>query len=365
MAKHRFALIGCGMVGQHHITAIGGVPRAKLVAICDVREATARSFGEANRVPWFTDHKAMLAAVPDITIVNLCTPSGLHMKPALDVMAAGKHCVVEKPLEIALDKCDRMIDAADQAGVLLATIFPSRFGDAAIELRKALGQGRFGKLTIGDAYVRWWRDQAYYDSGGWRGTWELDGGGALMNQSIHAVDLLQAYMGDVKAVTAVSGCIAHERIEVDDASLVAVEWACGALGVIQGTTAAWPGLDKRIAISGTDGTAIMDEEQLTTWDFRKPRARDAAMLAKLAEVDHGSGASDPMAFSPENHRRQLADLCKAIETGGTPLVDGREGRKSVEIILAAYKSAEAGQRVALPVLASYRPGKKGFKSQSD
>ena len=126
MAKHRFALVGCGMVGQHHITAIKGVPRAKLVAICDVRDETARGFGEANGVPWFTDHNQMLADQPDITIVNICTPSGLHMKAALDVMAAGKHCVVEKPLEIALDKCDRMIEAADKAGVLLATVFPSR-----------------------------------------------------------------------------------------------------------------------------------------------------------------------------------------------------------------------------------------------
>lgn len=364
MARHRFALIGCGMVGQHHITAIGGVPRGKLVAICDVREATARSFGEANRVPWYTDHQTMLAEQPEITVVNVCTPSGLHLKTALDAIGAGKHCVVEKPLEIALDKCDRMIEAADKVGVLIATIFPSRFGDAAGELRKAIGQGRFGKLTMGDAYVRWWRDQAYYDSGGWRGTWKLDGGGALMNQSIHAVDLLQSYMGDVKAVTAVSGCIAHKRIEVDDANLVAVEWANGALGVVQGTTAAWPGIGKRIAISGTDGTAILDGDQFTTWEFRKTRARDARMLAKLTEVDHGSGASDPMAFSPENHRRQLADFCRAIDTGGTPLVDGREGRKSVEIILAAYKSAESGRRVELPVLASYRPGKRGFKSKS-
>ena len=359
MAKHQFALIGCGMVGHHHITAIAGVPRAKLVAICDVAEATARTFGEASGVPWYTDYREMLAKQPEITIVNICTPSGLHMKAALDVMAAGKHCVVEKPLEITLDRCDRMIKAADEAGVLLATIFPSRFGDAAQELKKALDQGRFGKLTIGDAYVRWWRDQAYYDSGGWRGTWKIDGGGALINQSIHCVDLIQWYMGDAKAVTAVSGCLAHERIEVDDASIVAVEWKNGAFGVIQGTTAAWPGFEKKIAISGDSGSAVLEEDTLAFWQFRRMRKRDATMLARLSAGEaHGTGASDPMAFSPENHRRQLADFCRVIEKGGQPLVDGREGRKSLEIILAAYKSAESGRRVELPVRPGYRPGKK-------
>jgi predicted dehydrogenase len=363
MAKYRFALIGCGMVGQHHITAIEGVPSSKLVAICDVNEAAARSFGEANGVPFYTDYHEMIEKQPDINIVNICTPSGLHLEPGLACIGAGKHVVVEKPLEITLDRCDALIAAADKAGVLLATIFPSRFGAAARELRKAIDQGRFGTLTIGDAYVRWWRAQEYYDSGGWRGTWKLDGGGALMNQSIHCVDLIQWYMGDAQAVTAVCGCLAHKRIEVDDTSIVAVEWANGARGVIQGTTAAWPGLDKRIAISGDSGTAILDEDSFTFWEFRKKRARDAKIRAGEAGAeDHGSGASDPMAFSPENHRRQLAEFTKAIAKGSKPLVDGREGRKSVEIILAAYRSAEIGRRVELPLNPKFRPGKRPWKA---
>jgi len=362
MAKYRFALIGCGMVGQHHITAIDGVPGGKLVALCDVNAAGAKAFGEANGVPWYTDYREMLEKQPDIDIVNVCTPSGLHMEPALDCIAAGKHVVIEKPLEVTLARCDRMINAAEKTGVLLATVFPSRFGTAARELKKAVDQGRFGKLTLGDAYVRWWRDQSYYDSGGWRGTWKLDGGGALMNQSIHCVDLIQWYMGDVKAISAICGCLAHERIEVDDTSILAVEWANGAFGVIQGTTAAWPGFDKRIAVSGDAGSVIMEEDSLAVWEFRKKRARDAKMLAKLAGQDaHGSGSSDPMAFSPENHRRQLVDFTKAIAKGVRPLVDGREGRKSVEIILAAYKAAESGRRVALPVNQRYAPGKKAWK----
>jgi UDP-N-acetyl-2-amino-2-deoxyglucuronate dehydrogenase len=356
VARYGFAIIGCGAVGAHHVTAISQLRNARLVAVCDVFEASAQRCGERAGVPWYSDYHKMLER-DDVHVVNICTPSGLHLEPALAVMAAGKHCVVEKPLEIALDRCDRMIAAADKAGVLLGAIFPSRFGRGAQELKKAVDAGRFGKLTLGDACVRWWREQAYYDSGGWRGTWKLDGGGALINQSIHCVDLIQWYMGPAKAVTAMAGCLAHQRIEVDDAAIVAIEWACGALGVIEGTTAAWPGFPKKIAISGDAGSAVLEEESLTFWQFRKERPRDAKIRAGLVSDEaHGTGASDPMAFSPENHRRQLADFLRAIERGTRPLVDGREGRKAVEIILAAYRSAETGKRVELPLGTKYRPG---------
>jgi predicted dehydrogenase len=356
--KYGFALIGCGMVGHHHVTAIRGVRGARLVAVCDVRADSAQQFGSEAGVPWYSDYRAMLEREPAVDIVNVCTPSGLHLEPALACIEAGKHVVVEKPLEITLDRCDRLIAAAERAGVLLATIFPSRFGPAAQQLKKAVAQGRFGRLTLGNAIVPWWRTQQYYDSGGWRGTWKLDGGGALMNQSIHAVDLVQWYLGPAKAVSAIAGCLAHERIEVEDAALVAIEWANGAFGMLLGTTAAWPGLAKRIEIAGTDGTAVMEEDSvLKTWVFRKERARDTVLRERLAAGGHGTGASDPMAFSPENHRRQLVDFVRALDRGTRPLVDGPEGRKSVEIILAAYKAAETGRRVELPLRAAYRPGR--------
>jgi len=360
VAEHGFAIIGCGAAGAHHVTAISQLRNARLAAVCDVNEANARRFAERAGVPWYTDYQRMLER-EDIEVVNVCTPSGLHMEPALAVIGAGKHCIVEKPLEITLDRCDKMIAAADRAGVLLGAIFPSRFGRAAQELKRAVDGGRFGRLTLGDAYVRWWREQSYYDSGGWRGTWRLDGGGALINQSIHCVDLIQWYMGPARAVTALSGCLAHQRIEVDDANIVGVEWASGALGVIQGTTAAWPGFPKKVAISGDAGSAVLEEESLTFWRFRKERPRDEQIRAGLiGDKAHGTGASDPMAFSPENHRRQLADFIRALERGAPPLVDGREGRKAVEIILAAYKSAETGKRVELPLSPGYRPGRRGF-----
>jgi len=360
MGKHGFALIGCGAAGAHHVTAISQLRNARLAAVCDVAEESARRVGERVGVPWYTDYEDMLARQPDIDIVNVATPSGMHLEPALAALRAGKHCLVEKPLEITLDRCDRMIAAADKAGVVLGAIFPSRFSLAAQAIRRAVDAGRFGKLTLGDAYVRWWRTQEYYDSGGWRGTWKLDGGGALINQSIHCVDLIQWLMGPAKAVVAITGCLAHERIEVEDAAIVAVEWANGAFGTLQGTTAAWPGFNKKIAISGDSGSAIMEETAITFWEFRRKHARDDRVRERLAKGEsQGTGAADPMAFSPENHRRQLGDFCRALDRGAKPLVDGREGRKAIEIVLAAYKSAQTGRRVTLPLDPSYRPGKRG------
>jgi len=359
MAKHGFAILGCGAVGAHHVTAIPQLRNARLVAVCDVREESARRFGERAGVPSYTRLSEMLEKQHDIEIVNVCTPSGAHMEPALEVIAAGKHCIVEKPLEITLDRCDRIIQAADEAGVQLCTIFPSRFGHAARVMKQAVDSERFGKLTFGDAYVRWWRTQEYYDQGGWRGTWKLDGGGALINQSIHYVDLIQWYMGPAKAVMAITGCLAHQRIEVEDAGIAAIQWANGAFGVIQGTTAAWPGFKRRIMISGDAGSAVLEEDAITLWEFRKKRAHDRQLRERLAQGESmGSGAADPMAFSPENHRRQLEDFCRALDQGAPPLVEGREGRKAVEIILAIYKSAETGRRVELPLRPDYRPGKR-------
>ncbi len=359
MAKLGFAILGCGAVGKHHITAIAQVREARLAAVCDVREEVARHFGEQAGVPWFTCLSAMLAKQHDIDAVNVCTPSGAHLEPALEVIAAGKHCVVEKPLEITLDRCDRIIEAADRAGVQLCAVFPSRFGIAARAMKEAVAAGRFGKLTLGDAYVRWWREPSYYATGGWRGTWALDGGGAMINQSIHYVDLIQWYMGPAKAITALTGRLAHPRIEVEDTGLALVEWANGALGVIQGTTAAWPGFPRRIVISGDAGSAVLEEDAITLWQFKAKQAEDDEARERLARGEAmGSGAADPMAFSPENHRRQLEDFCSALTKGTKPLVEGREGRKAVEIILAIYKSAEEGRRVELPLSPEYKPGKR-------
>lgn len=232
----------------------------------------------------------------------------------------------------------------------MGTIFPSRFHESAQLVKRAVDQGRFGHLTVGDAYVKWFRTQKYYDSGAWRGTWALDGGGALMNQAIHSVDLLLWLMGPVVEVTAHAATLAHERIEVEDVVVATLRFANGALGVIEATTAAYPGMLKRIEIHGSAGSAVIEEEDIKTWAFAKQTARDKALLERMAgKTQTGGGAADPAAIGHHGHTAMFKDVIKAIGAGASPLVDGVEGRRSVEVILAIYKAAETGRSVALPL----------------
>ncbi|HVJ83775.1 MAG TPA: Gfo/Idh/MocA family oxidoreductase, partial [Planctomycetia bacterium] len=286
----------------------------------------------------------------DVQVVNICTPSGAHLDPAVAAAAAGKHVVVEKPLEITLERCDRIIEACRKAGVKLCTIFPSRFGDANQALRRALDSGRCGTPTLADPTVKWWRPQSYYDDGAWRGTWALDGGGALMNQAIHNVDLLQWLMGPVKEIAAFTATRAHERIEVEDTAAAVLRFASGAIGTIEAATSAFPGLLKTIAVHGDKGSAAVEQERLVTWQFAEELPTDAALREKLGAAGSSTGgAADPKAISFEGHRRQLEDFAQAIRAGRAPLVDGAEGRRSVEIILGIYKSQQTGAVVKLPL----------------
>ena len=270
------------------------------------------------------------------------------MEPAVAAAEAGKHVVVEKPLEVTLERCDRIIGACERHGVKLCTIFPSRFADANSTLKAAIDAGRFGRLTLGETTCKWWRTQAYYDQGGWRGTMALDGGGALMNQAIHNVDLLSWMMGPVTHITGFTALLAHERIEVEDTAVACLRFASGALGVIQATTSVHPGYPKTIAIHGDHGSAVIEQEDVVRWDFTPETAEDRAIKERFAKkVSASGGASDPAAISHVYHARQLGDFVRAIETGKKPLVDGREGRKAVEIILGVYEAAATGRTVEL------------------
>lgn len=344
-----FGIVGCGMIARFHAQAIKELPNARLVALCSRHPENARKVQEAVGVSCeiYTDLAAMLRR-PDLHIVNVCTPSGAHMEPAVAAAEAKKHVVVEKPLEITLDRCDRIIAACERNRVQLCTIFPSRFADANVVLKQAVQQGRFGRLTLGETTCKWWRSQEYYDQGGWKGTKALDGGGALMNQAIHNVDLLYWMMGRPVEVAAITATLAHQRIEVEDTAVACLRFANGALGVIQATTSVWPGLPKTIAIHGDRGTVVVEQEDVLRWEFAEPRPEDEQIRARFAQrVGASGGASHPAAISHEYHRRQLADFLRAIETGGQPLVDGREGRVAVEIILAIYRSAAERRFVAL------------------
>jgi predicted dehydrogenase len=325
------------------------VPDARLVALVSRKAAHARTM--ADELGLACDISEDLAAVlarKDVHVVIIATPSGAHLEPAVAAARAGKHVVVEKPLEISLDRCDRIIEACDQNGVQLCTIFPSRFADANLALKRAVDAGRFGRLTLGETTCKWWRPQSYYDEGGWKGTKALDGGGALMNQAIHNVDLLLWMMGPPTHITGFTATLAHERIEVEDTAVACLRFANGALGIIEATTSVHPGLPKTIAVHGDRGTVVIEQEDVLRWDFAPETEADRAVKAQFAQkVGASGGSSNPAAISHVYHARQLTDFVRAIAEGRKPLVDGREGRRAVEVILAIYESAATGRVVEL------------------
>jgi UDP-N-acetyl-2-amino-2-deoxyglucuronate dehydrogenase len=344
MATTGFGIVGCGMIANFHAEALKHIKGTRIAACYDSRPDAADRFAAANPgMKAYRDLDAMLAD-GNVHVVTICTPSGAHMEPAVRAANAKKHVVVEKPMEITLKRCDAILDACKKNGVMVCPIFPSRFSPANIALKEAINEGRFGKLTLGDAYVKWWRTQEYYDQGGWRGTWALDGGGAYMNQGIHNVDLLYWFMGDVAEVCAVG--------------VAALKFKSGAVGTIECTTAAWPGHLKKTEIHGTSGSVIVEQDDVLLWKFEKTKAKDQTILDRFAKkVGGGGGASDPKAISYVGHMEQLKDFVKAIQTGRPPKITGDEGRKAVEIILAIYQSAWTGKRVTLPLTRDpKRPG---------
>lgn len=335
-----FAIVGCGMIARFHVRALADVPNAKLVALVSRSASAAQKMAEELKlnVALATELAEVLKR-PDVHVVIITTPSGAHMEAAVAAANAGKHVVVEKPLEITLERCDRIIDACLKNKVQLCTIFPSRFGDANTALKKAIEAGRFGRVTLGETTCKWWRPQSYYDEGGWKGTQALDGGGALMNQAIHNVDLLLWMMGPVKSIAGFTATLAHERIEVEDTAVAAVQFKSGALGVIQATTSVWPGLPKTIAVHGDKGSVVIQQDDLLRWEFNPPDAEDHTLRQRFAEKTGASGgSSNPAAISHVGHARQLTDFVQAIQNNRPPLVDGKEGRRAVQVILGIYES---------------------------
>jgi len=344
-----FAVIGCGMIARFHVRALAEVPGTRVAALVSRKRDSAQKMAQELNLDCAleTDLAAVLAR-PDVQAVIVTTPSGAHLEPAVAAAAAGKHVVVEKPLEITTERCDRIIEACARNTVKLCTIFPSRFGDANQALKSAIDGGRFGKLTLGETTCKWWRSQAYYDEGGWKGTKALDGGGALMNQAIHNVDLLLWMMGPVTHISGFTTMLAHERIEVEDTAVACLRFANGALGVIQATTSVHPGLPKTIAIHGDHGTVVVEQDDVLRWDFTPETPEDKVIRQRFAQKTGATGgSSNPAAISHQGHARQLADFVRAIQTNTAPLVDGREGRRAVEVIQAIYQAAQTGQTVAL------------------
>lgn len=334
------------MIAGFHAKAIADAAGVELVGCFSRSQEKTPGFAEKHACHAFTTLEDMLAS-SDIDAISICSPSGAHLDPAVAGALAGKHVVVEKPLEVTTLRCDQIIAATDKAGVKLGVTFQSRFHQASQVFKTAIDAGRFGTITMGDAYVKWFRSQQYYDSGAWRGTWALDGGGALMNQAIHSIDLLLWLMGDVEEITGRIATMTHQRIEVEDVAVATLQFKNGALGVIEATTTAFPGSLKRIEICGSGGMAILEEEDLKQWQFANETPDDEIIRRHLTDrTKTGGGASDPAAIGHHGHTLFFEDFATSVREDRAPLIDGREARKSIEMIEAIYQSARTG----LPVM---------------
>lgn len=345
-APFRFAVAGAGAIARAHIESVKRMEDARLVAVWSRTPERAKSVAQTYGVDWEESLENLVSRC-DVDGVIVCTPSGYHLPPAMAAIEAGKHVIVEKPLEVTEERCQAIVDAAQKRGVQLGVIFQSRFAPANQAAYRAVQEGRFGRIVMGDAYVKWYRPQSYYDSGAWRGTWELDGGGALMNQAIHAVDLLLWLMGPAESVVAHAACLAHERIEVEDTLAALIRFRSGAMGVIEATTSVHPGYPKRIEIHGDQGGVVLVDDAVASWYERGEKVPAERMLEAYGPKEISGAASDPMAISFDNHQRQLEDFVRAVREGRPPLVDGIEGMRAVQLVRAIYRSASTGQGVRL------------------
>jgi predicted dehydrogenase len=348
MRTIRFGIVGTGMIAHLHAKAVVATEAASLAVVYDAIPERTEAFAAEHETAAAPTLQDMLER-EDLDAVIVATPSGARVSAAVAAARAGKHVLCEKPMEVTVERADRIISACDEAGVMLGCVFQSRTGRNVQRIHSAIQAGRFGKLVMADAQIKWFRTQAYYDSAAWRGTWALDGGGALMNQGIHTVDLLLHFAGQPASVSAWMDTLTHQDVEIEDTVVAAVRFANGALGTIAASTSCAPGFPRRIEISGERGSAAIEDDRLVRWSFVDQTEDDDRILAEGSEgEDLKGGSSDPGAVSFEGHRRQIANFADAIRTGRQPLVPGREGRRPVELICGIYESARSGQPVHFP-----------------
>ena len=336
----RFGLIGCGRVAPRHAQSLIQLSDTQLVAVADIREDRARRFSAEYGAQAYMDYDDMMAR-PDIDAVTVCVPSGLHAQVAIDVLQAGKHVLVEKPIALNLADADSMIATAREAGLTLGVVLQNRYNSPVQQVRTLIDQGRLGKLYLGSVCVRWYRPQSYYEDG-WHGTLSMDGG-ALMNQSIHHLDALQWFLGPVASVYAYTATLAH-TMESEDVGVAVVRFRSGALATIEGSTLTWPqNLEGSVALFGErgsikiGGTAL---SRITLWKVDGELEREAEILT--------SQRVDPPTVYGYSHREVIHDFARALLDGHEPSTPGPEARKSLALVLAIYESARRGRQVQLP-----------------
>lgn len=333
------------MISQLHARVISEMEDAELILVCSRNLKRAKSITDVFGGEPTIDFD-MVWNRDDIDAVSICTASGEHATFGIPAANAGKHVLVEKPIEISLEKADALIGACKKNNVKLGVIFQLRFLDACQEVKRAIENGVLGNAVMADCYMKFYRPQEYYSDSRWKGTQALDGGGALINQGIHGLDLLLHLSGDVASVKAYMDVRAHENIEVEDTCVAAVKYKNGALGVIQATTSVHPDFQQRIEIHGSEGTIILDGTEdvwIKHWETFKEGARE---IVEPVPVDH-SGAAAVLEEGGEAHLRQVQDFVNAIGQDREPAVNGVEGRRSLEVVRAIYKSAKEGSEIIL------------------
>lgn len=356
MKPLRFGVIGLGVNGKKHLGLLNEIEDAQLTAVCDLIDERHREASRKYGVPGYRDYHQLLDR-DDIDIVNICTPSGLHGDMAIAAANRGKHAIVEKPMDVTLEKADAMIRAFKEAGRKLCVISQHRFDPATVQLKAAIDRGELGNLLLAEVSCNWYRSQAYYDEADWRGTWALDGGGALMNQSIHTIDVFQYLAGPVASVYSQTGQLNHVGIEVEDTAIAIWKLVGGGMASVVGTTVAYPGLPTQIALYGTKATAVLTGKTLTHWYVRPEgeaglRARDKRAVNQARETSvEEDGASDPAQFTVKAHRLEIEDMIAAVREGRDPQVTGEEGRKPLALILGMYESARTGRPTAIGIQA--------------
>jgi len=340
---HKFALVGCGRISKKHIDAIKEIENAELVSVCDLKIDFAKKASEAaGGVPFYTSYDEMLQK-EDVEIVNILTESGYHPDHTIDIVKKyRKHIVCEKPMALRLEDADEMIRICDENGVQLFVVKQNRYNLPVQKLRKAYEQGKFGKMVMGTVRVRWCRDQNYYNQADWRGTWGLDGG-VIANQASHHIDLLEWMMGEPVSVMAMNGTYLVD-IEADDTCAALIRFKNGAIGILEATTATRPrDLEGSLSILGEMGSVVIGGvavNQLGTWNFLdESDSEREAVLRECSET--------PPNVYGFGHKRYLENVIDCIEGHKKALVDGLEGRKSLELINAIYESAETGKEVSL------------------
>ena len=336
----KFGIIGTGAIAGMHAAAINASEESELIAVLSSTEERAKLAEEKFKVPAYFEIDKFLST-SELDVVCICTHSGNHLEPALAAAKAGKHILLEKPIEVSIERADLLIKACEEAGVKLGVIFQNRLKPGYLKLKEAVKSGKIGKLLMGTAAINWYRDPSYYSSSDWKGTKEGDGGAALINQGVHTIDLLLDIMGDADAVYGQVRTMVH-KIEGEDLASAIVNFKSGALGTITGGTSLYPGNPERLEIYGENGNIILEGGKIIAWNIKGEEDK----LIPGSDIG-GSGASDPMAIDFKLHQVQIEDMVEAIRKDTNPVVIGQDAKRSLALILGVYASSAENKKVSL------------------